>query len=223
MIKLRRTLFDYFSCGSSEENDSEKDSNITVVGNLKSSVLRKFQNDVLKNHITQLPSIKTILNFGATQGDIDKEGDLYCNYFLGKEYYTLDKNRQDENPKHFNLDIHDLSKLNKQFDLILLMSVLEHIENPFIAASEVKKIISDNGYLFISAPFFYPIHKDEKRRYSDYWRFTDDGLRVLFHDYEEVWIKSAESVIMSVKDRGRHWDQESTVAGYCALFKKSNK
>lgn len=71
------------------------------------SVLRKFQNDVLKEHIVCLPNIKTVLNVGACLEDGDKEGVKYIDYFLNKEYYTLDKNRNNDQAHHFNLDLYE--------------------------------------------------------------------------------------------------------------------
>lgn len=51
---------------------------------------------------------------------------------------------------------------------------------------------------------FYPIHKE--KAYSDYWRFTDEGIRTLFKDLTEIWIRKMDSVILSVEDRNRYWD-----------------
>lgn len=198
-----------------------KVSDITVRGAFKTSRLRHEQNIILRQDVATLADIKSILNIGARPDDSDKEGDIYRNYFKGCEFYTLDKTKLDHSPNHFNIDIHDLSKINRRFDLVLIMSSLEHFRDPFMAVKQAKNVLVDKGYLFICAPFFYPIHKEPQ--YSDYWRFSDDGLRILVGDgVEELWLKSLSSVIKEVEDRQRYWDGPSTVSGYCALFRKLN-
>jgi SAM-dependent methyltransferase len=201
----------------------KKNKNILIKGDIKTSVLRKFQNDVLKNYIVNLPDVSTILNIGALPTDGDKEGDLYSNYFKNREYYTLDKNREIDSQYHLNLDLHDIEKIDKKFDLILNMSTLEHVENPFLVSENLQKLLNPDGYIFVCTPFFFPIHKDKHNRYSDYWRFTDDALRILFKDMKEIFIKESPSVLHTVVDRPIYYDDlRTTVSGYCALFQKKD-
>ncbi len=183
------------------------------------STLRRFQNYYLKNNVATLPDIVTVLNLGALPNDKDKQGSYYKNYFTDKEYYTLDKNKLSDNPNHFNIDLHDISNIDKKFDLILVMAVLEHVQNPFIVCENIKKLVNTRGHIYISVPFFYPLHKDPHGRFTDYWRFTDDAIKLLFKDMELIWIKSVPSVIKSANER--YWnDKNRTVSGYCALFRK---
>lgn len=198
---------------------------IRVLGNFAVSELRRHQNQILKE-LVNIPKVNNVLNIGAIQDDIDKEGGYYKDYFVEKKYYTLDKYRNENHPFHYNLDVHDLSKINIRFDIVLCLNTLEHVRNPFVAISEMKSLVNDSGYLFIATPYFYPTHRNPKNRFSDYWRFTDDALRVLVlcSDFEEVWIKHGKSVIRVVEDRGHYWDNlENTTSGYCALFKKVKK
>jgi SAM-dependent methyltransferase len=197
---------------------SQNSKEIDVYGCHNISLFRKYQNDSLKSIISNLPLNAAILNIGAVQEDPDKEGSHYNEYFKEHRYYTLDKNRTGC-INHFCKDLHDLTDINDKFDLILLMSVLEHVKNPFIAIKEIKKILNFGGYVFVSVPFFYPIHKSVEKGYSDYWRFSDDALRVLFADFDEVWIKEVPSVIRKIEDRSLYWINQNTVSGYTAFFK----
>lgn len=195
--------------------------NIFVGGNFRTSVLRIQQNELLREAIRCIPKINTILNVGALPGENDKQGLKYELYFKDNiEFFTLDKNRESPDPHHFHMDLHDLSKINKKFDLIICMSTLEHVEDPFRVADEIINVMEKGSYLFISVPFFYPIHKDVYGRYGDYWRFTDDSLRILFKNLEEVWIKPMKSSIKSVRDRKMYWEPSRVPAGFGALFKK---
>jgi len=56
------------------------------------------------------------------------------------------------------------------------MNVLEHCKNPFKMCENIIKLLNKNGKLFISVPFSWRIHNYP----SDYWRFTFEGIKVLF-------------------------------------------
>lgn len=197
---------------------------ILIRGNFKTSIFRHEQNKIIKEQLINLSNIRSVLNIGSNPNDKDKEGGCYKNYFLDKDYYTLDKNYIIADKNHFALDLHDLSSVKLKFDLILLMNVLEHVENPFKVVDQVNNILADNGYLFFSSPFFYPIHKAINLVFSDYWRFTDDGIKILFKMLRPLWIKPIKTVIESVSDREAYWnDLNSTPSGYCCLFQNEVK
>jgi SAM-dependent methyltransferase len=63
-------------------------------------------------------------------------------------------------------------------------NVLEHVENPERAVSEMKRIMKVGAVGYISTPFQYPFHSSP----SDYTRWTEQGLRLLFKEFEIVEI-----------------------------------
>lgn len=204
----------------------EKNKSIHVSKRYSTSVLRQYQNQYLRKIVDSLPGMKNILNVGAIPEDQDKEGRKYAEYWSEKDvnFFTLDKNRCSTEKGHFQCDLHDLHVLNNTitFDLILCMSTLEHTENPQQVLQEIKNITHSDGYLYIVVPWFYPLHKDPKGRFGDYWRFNDDSLRLLLQGWEEVWIEPIPSVISVVEDRDMYWSDASlTSTGYCGLFKNS--
>lgn len=76
-------------------------------------------------------------------------------------------------------DIHCLPFRDNSIDLIICTGTLEHVENPWIAVNEFKRILKNNGYCYIATPFMQGYHPDP----SDYWRFTIEGLKFLFKDF----------------------------------------
>ncbi len=197
---------------------------IKNVGDKSISTLRFFHNDILKKYVTNLKGVNTILDAGGSQDQEDDQGTLYCNYFPSVKYYTLDKNRGISKDNHFNMDLHDLSLLDKKFNLVLCTSVLEHVKNPFKVSQQLESI--SNKYIFIVVPFIFPYHPKADNSVKDYWRFTDSGLRELFCNSEEIWIKKCDSVIVKVKDKKRRknrkkkgWNVANSATGYAALFK----
>lgn len=71
-------------------------------------------------------------------------------------------------------------------DCILCTEVLEHLPDPQACVDEMHRLLRDDGLVFASVPFFYPIHADP----YDFQRFTEDGLRRLFHDFKLVEVYS---------------------------------
>lgn len=88
----------------------------------------------------------------------------------------------DINPASGATYIADLCKTNSgnvpsdRFDLIVCTEVLEHTLNPFLAVTEMRRILKPGGFVLISTPFNFRIHGP----LPDCWRFTEHGLKALF-------------------------------------------
>jgi hypothetical protein len=75
-------------------------------------------------------------------------------------------------------DAHRLSQYfgNQRFDAIFSLSVFEHLAMPWVVAMEINKLLELGGITFHATHFAWPVHE----RPWDFWRFTDEGLKVLF-------------------------------------------
>ncbi len=75
-------------------------------------------------------------------------------------------------------DIHELSHhiAPNSIDALLCISVLEHVERPWVAACEIAKVLKPGGWVFCATHQTFPIHGFPK----DYWRFTREALESLF-------------------------------------------
>lgn len=71
---------------------------------------------------------------------------------------------------------------DEEFNLVLCISVLEHLEDPHSAIKEMRRVLKINGRIIVSVPFMFPIHEAP----NDYWRFTKFGLKKLFSDGWEI-------------------------------------
>jgi len=85
-------------------------------------------------------------------------------------------------------DIHSLPLANKSIDAILCIAVFEHIENPFIAINEIYRALKDDGCCFVYLPFLYPYHAEDGY-YKDYWRYTEDSIRLLCKQFSVIEIQ----------------------------------
>ncbi len=102
-------------------------------------------------------------------------------------------------------DIHHLPFDDDSQEAILCIAVLEHVENPFKAVSEMHRVLRPGGYLFVYVPFLYYYHA-EKGYYSDYWRFTEDALDLLFKPFsrqEFVRVRGALATWLHISPLGR--------------------
>jgi SAM-dependent methyltransferase len=79
-------------------------------------------------------------------------------------------------------DAHQLPFDDDSFDYVWCNAVLEHVPYPMQVASEIGRILKPEGLAFIQVPFLENVHGWP----DDYYRFTLQGLRVLFKDIEEV-------------------------------------
>jgi SAM-dependent methyltransferase len=100
----------------------------------------------------------------------------------------------DIDPKSGATHIGDICKKNAsiadaRYDFIVCTEVLEHTLQPFAAVAEMSRMIKPQGLLFLSVPFNFRIHGP----LPDCWRFTEHGLRALFHEWEILKLDAIET------------------------------
>lgn len=89
------------------------------------------------------------------------------------------------------LNLHALDLPDQCVGSVLLMDTLEHVEYCRKALSEVHRVLAPNGLVLASSVMNFKIHEYP----HDYWRFTPEGFRSLFHQFETVlveWVGIAE-------------------------------
>ncbi len=79
----------------------------------------------------------------------------------------------------------DLDKIRKQLNVptigtVICCSVLEHVNDVFKMSQNISKLMEKGSILFVSVPFSWKFHGYP----SDYWRFTPEGLKYLFREFE---------------------------------------
>ena len=74
-------------------------------------------------------------------------------------------------------------------DVVVCTEVLEHVFDPFLAVDGLAAMIKPGGKVVVSTPFNFRQHGPR----PDRWRFTEDGLRALFHNFDIRSIQALES------------------------------
>jgi len=99
------------------------------------------------------------------------------------------------------VDIHHLPYDNNSFDFLITDQILEHVEKPWVAAKEIFRVLKPGGISVATGPFMIGDHGCEN--WKDYYRFTPDGWRSLFSDFEileaEGW--GNDLVVKAILDR----------------------
>jgi len=84
-------------------------------------------------------------------------------------------------------DVHHLPFQDDSVSAIYCNSVLEHVSNPFQAMSEMYRVLKPKHPLLVFVPFIFPYHP-EQGYYSDYWRFTIDGMHEITKPFSKTVI-----------------------------------
>ena len=79
-------------------------------------------------------------------------------------------------------------------DLVLSIAVLEHVPNPQEMVQEISRILRSGGIVFCFVPFMQPLHSAP----GDYQRWTPEGLRSLFSDFNVTQLSPASGPSSSV-------------------------
>jgi SAM-dependent methyltransferase len=133
-------------------------------------------NRFLDHCILELPLQGPVLDIGPQPNSYSTK--LFSGRF---EYITLDID------PHSGADIiADICNMphvpSESFNTIIVTEVLEHTTNPFLAVAELHRILRQGGYLLVTTPFNLRIHGPS----PDCWRFTEEGLKILFEGRFEI-------------------------------------
>jgi len=123
--------------------------------------------------------LKRFLSANSSQGktlDVGCGDSYYRQFFPNRVSVDLDPRRSPD----IVADIHRLPFSDEEFDVILCTEVLEHVKNPFLAVSEMKRVLKKGGKILLTTRFIFPIHDAP----VDFFRYTSFGLAELFKDWE---------------------------------------
>ncbi len=137
---------------------------------------------------------KKILDAGGGN-PFQKHMAKYKELFKNSEVVVLDKHMEGEGV--VKGDIHELPFVDASFDAFICKSVLEHVEDPVKAVSELNRVLKKGGLGYVYVPFLFPYHAD-KGVYQDFWRFTEDGVRYLFRGFSKIEIQRVRGFLETV-------------------------
>jgi hypothetical protein len=174
-------------------DNTEMKSEISFLGPRLNDILyiRKNIYEFMKETLSKIHGCD-VLEVGprTTEQDIrlSKNAEHYSIYTKGilegqdNTYKTCDLDSKVE--PDFRIDVNLLPETigTELFDVIICCEVLEHAPMPWKFPETFYKLLKDGGRLFLSVPFYCRQH-DPK---PDYWRFTEDALKLMFEPYFNI-------------------------------------
>ncbi len=131
----------------------------------------KYRNGKIDNFASTCHT-KRILEIGSGTTSckqfFDESNEFVCSDYEGRH-------------GHMKLDAASF-KVKEKFDVILLMSVLEHVPDFWKVVPNCFNALNNGGMLFIFSPMFYPLHNEPE----DFWRITVHGFKHLLKDFKST-------------------------------------
>lgn len=164
--------------------------NVYSTRSLKTSINNVFINNILELLYKYVDIESNILDIGAGNGQLLKS--LKENSF--KNLVGLDPSLGSVNKmKDIGLEAYVGNvknlKLDKQFDLVFITGVIEHLVNPRYSIENIKAILKEKGKIILNVPNFKFIHKSQ------------NPISIHFH-HEHINYFSRESIVEMMKKVG---------------------
>ncbi|MGC9602342.1 MAG: methyltransferase domain-containing protein [Minisyncoccia bacterium] len=125
----------------------------------------------------------------------EKANEWINRYLPTVDYKVLDK-VPDYNPDIVG-DIRALPLPSNSVDAIFCIAILAHVEEPHKAVDEMYRVLKPGGYLFMYTPFIYYYHP-APGYYSDFFRFTYDGVKYLTRNFSSSELAPVRGPIATV-------------------------
>ena len=141
----------------------------------------KNQKDFRDRILDEIQSNDSVLDIGMAMRE--KHNLIKC-----KNLETLDANDFGDYPDIICDICSDISGLEKKYDKIICLAILEHVYDPFKAVLNLRNMLSDDGIIYGFVPYLYHYHAPKNLKFQDYFRFSKDSLAYLFKDFSYVEI-----------------------------------
>lgn len=105
---------------------------------------------------------------------------------IPRPWSFIEQNYRILNPEYGHPPIEELPALFPgHFNLAIMVSVFEHVENPYVVSDAIFKILKPGGYLFNSTPFMFPYHPSPE----DNFRYAPKALERIHRASGFEWIE----------------------------------
>jgi hypothetical protein len=113
-----------------------------------------------------------------------EQSDRYVN--VSYPWSFIDPNYTILNPEYGDPWIEDLPALYAQsFNTVVMVSVFEHVVNPYIVSQAIFDLLKPGGYFFNSTPFLFPYHPSPE----DNFRYSPQALKHIHTSTGFNWIE----------------------------------
>lgn len=96
-----------------------------------------------------------------------------------------------------SIDIQNIGRQDKRYDIVICNHVLEHIENDYLALKELMRVTSDTGFFQLAVPDPYRLKKTKDWGYPD--KNKHGHYRMYGIDIDERFAKVFNSEVYKIK------------------------
>ena len=147
-----------------------------------------------KSAVTRIAGCDIVLDLGTTYR-FRKELEPFIDSFKG-HYIALDYHAQRSfGDRNVNVDgdIQALPFASDSVDGVVCLEVIEHLPAPQSAIDEIHRVLRPDGLLLLTTPFLLQYH-GKPGDYSDFYRYTDEGLKWLLRRFRTVKVQAMGGV-----------------------------
>ena len=166
--------------------------------------MRHQNKEYLERFLNKHPEIHGVLEVGS----LDVNGsvrDIFASGTYG-DYLGLDM--RDGKNVDIVLNAHDIPTrwTTPTFDLVICFDTLEHDDKFWVTVENMRNIVKEGGWLFVSAPSGACPEHDHPH---DYWRFMPQSFNLFFEGFKNVEIlKDRDNQNQKVDDEIIGWGQK---------------
>ena len=139
----------------------------------------KNQKDFRDRILQEIDPHDHVLDIGMAMRDRFKK-------INSKVLETLDVNDFVDYPDIICEICSDIRGLEKKYNKIICMAILEHVYDPSEAIKNLRNMLKDDGIIYGYVPYLYHYHAPKDLKFQDYFRFSKDALAYLFRNFKEV-------------------------------------
>ena len=136
---------------------------------------------ILKKYINKK---KFILDYGCgvgiNLGMLSKFGKVF---YYDKSIIAINYVRKKYSNSNFFVNVKNLNKCKKKFDLIVATDVIEHIKNDKKEVVKISNLLKKNGYILITVPAFQSLYSSKDISLKHFRRYNKENLRNLLNKY----------------------------------------
>lgn len=134
-------------------------------------------------------SFEKVLEVGSLQCESPKDPEMWNKldmrrYVKTHFYIGLDMQAGPGVDKIINAE-NMSERLKDQFDLVICIDTLEHVKHPWLVIEEIYKVLKPGGLAYFAVPFRFGIHDYP----SDYYRYTEEGMKILLEKFKIIYSK----------------------------------
>jgi len=149
---------------------------------------RLSQQSLIRHKITRGSIDGFIRQFATSETTLILHPEAGVEYFPNR--FIVSKRPKDDADLLVDSQFEGLSALaDESYDLIICSGLLEHIADPSRFAAEVRRILRPGGRLVLRCSACFSFHEGEE----NYFHFTPNGLRRVFHDWERFELLEGSS------------------------------